>query len=59
MIQSANVVYVVADSSKIDKVSMFALPCEWSKIHYLITDSGISAESKAAFEAVGVKVLVA
>jgi len=59
MIQSANQVYVVADSSKIDKVSMFALPCEWSKIHYLITDSGISAESKAAFEAVGVEVLIA
>ena len=59
MIQSANTVFVVADSTKIDKVSMFALPCEWHKLHYLITDSGISAESKAAFEALGVKVLVA
>lgn len=59
MIQSANTVFVVADSTKIDKVSMFALPCEWSKLHYLITDNGISAESKAAFEALGVKVLVA
>lgn len=59
MIRSAKTVYVVADSSKIDKVSMFALPCEWSSIHYLITDSGISQESIRAFEALGVEVLVA
>jgi len=38
---------------------MFALPCEWSKIHYLITDSGITPEAVQAFEALGVKVLVA
>ena len=59
MINSANSVYVVADSSKIDKVSMFALPCDWSHIHYLITDSGISPAQVAAFEALGVQVLVA
>ncbi len=28
MMKSANTVYVVADSSKIDKVSMFAMPCD-------------------------------
>ncbi|NDL63305.1 DeoR/GlpR family DNA-binding transcription regulator [Acerihabitans arboris] len=59
MINSANTVFVVADSTKIDKVSMFALPCEWEKLHYLITDSGITAEAKAAFESLGVIVLVA
>jgi len=59
MIHSASTVYVVADSSKIDKVSMFALPCDWSKIHYLITDSGISQASISAFEALGITVLVA
>lgn len=59
MINCASTIYVVADSSKIDKVSMFALPCEWSKIHYLITDSGITQEAVQAFEALGVKVLVA
>ncbi|WP_034947535.1 DeoR/GlpR family DNA-binding transcription regulator [Erwinia oleae] len=59
MIRSARTVYVVADSSKIDKVSMFALPCDWSNIHYLITDNGITPESVAAFEALGVNVLVA
>ncbi|CCF09942.1 Uncharacterized HTH-type transcriptional regulator YulB [Pantoea ananatis] len=59
MIKSASTVYVVADSSKIDKVSMFALPCDWSHIHYLITDSGISQAHISAFEALGVKVLVA
>ncbi|WP_413738510.1 DeoR/GlpR family DNA-binding transcription regulator [Sodalis sp. RH21] len=59
MINSANTVYVVADSTKIDKVSMFALPCEWRKLRYLITDSGITPAAKAAFEALGVTVLVA
>ncbi|MBP2171151.1 DeoR/GlpR family transcriptional regulator of sugar metabolism [Erwinia toletana] len=59
MMKSASTVYVVADSSKIDKVSMFAMPCDWSDIHYLITDSGISQLSINAFEALGVKVLVA
>nr|WP_024967878.1 DeoR/GlpR family DNA-binding transcription regulator [Pantoea sp. IMH] len=59
MIKSASTVYVVADSSKIDKVSMFALPCDWSNIHYLITDSGISDSAISAFEALGVEVLVA
>ncbi|QKJ88386.1 DeoR/GlpR transcriptional regulator [Paramixta manurensis] len=59
MMKSASTIYVVADSSKIGKVSMFALPCQWSDIHYLITDSGISAENIVAFEALGVKVLVA
>ncbi|WBF46187.1 DeoR/GlpR family DNA-binding transcription regulator [Serratia rubidaea] len=59
MLNAASEVYVVADSSKIDKVSMFALPCEWSKIDYLITDSGITPPQVQAFEALGVKVLVA
>ena len=59
MINSASTVFVVADSSKIDKVSMFALPCDWSKIHYLITDRGITPAQIAAFEALGVQVLVA
>lgn len=59
MIASASRVYVVADSSKIDKVSMFALPCNWNKIHCLITDSGITAAQIAAFEALGLTVLVA
>lgn len=59
MINSANTVFVVADSTKIDKISMFALPCEWRKLHYLITDSGITPGAKTAFEALGVTVLVA
>jgi DeoR/GlpR family transcriptional regulator of sugar metabolism len=50
---------VVADSSKIDKVSMFALPCDWSHINYLITDAGISPTAVQAFEKLGVKVLIA
>ncbi|NIF22436.1 DeoR/GlpR family DNA-binding transcription regulator [Candidatus Pantoea multigeneris] len=59
MINSASKVYVVADSSKIDKVSMFALPCEWDKIDALITDDGITAAQIAAFKALGVKVVIA
>lgn len=59
MINSASTVYVVADSSKTDKVSMFALPCDWQHIHYLITDSGITSAQVSAFEALGVQVLIA
>lgn len=59
MINAANTVYVVADSSKIDKVSMFALPCDWSHINYLITDAGIGPTAVQAFEKLGVKVLIA
>ncbi|MNC76273.1 Glucitol operon repressor [compost metagenome] len=59
MINAATTVYVVADSSKIDKVSMFALPCDWSHINYLITDAGISPTAVQAFEKLGVKVLIA
>lgn len=59
MINSARIVYVVADSSKIDKVSMFALPCEWYNIRYLITDENITQEQVAAFTEVGVEVLIA
>ncbi|WOX46501.1 DeoR/GlpR transcriptional regulator, partial [Serratia marcescens] len=44
---------------KIDKVSMFALPCDWQHIDYLITDNGIGDAARQAFEQVGVKVLVA
>lgn len=59
MINAANTVYVVADSSKIDKVSMFALPCNWDRIQYLITDSGITDKQVKAFEELGVTVLIA
>jgi len=59
MIHAARTVYVVADASKIDKVSMFALPCDWQNIHYLITDDNITEEQIAAFTEAGIKVLIA
>lgn len=58
MINSAQSVYVVADSSKINLISLFALPCTWSQIHYLITDDKIKSEDKQKFEALGVQVLI-
>lgn len=57
MIQSAKEVFVVADSTKIDKVSMFILPCDWSKINYLITDNGITKEQIDSFSKLGIKVI--
>jgi len=59
MLNAAKTVFVLADSSKIDKVSMFAMPCSWDKINYLITDNGITEPQVKAFTELGVKVLIA
>lgn len=56
MIQQARQVIVVADSSKIGRVSP-ALICQLSTIHILVTDSGISDKDYQAFTARGVQVL--
>jgi DeoR/GlpR family transcriptional regulator of sugar metabolism len=58
MIESASEVYLVADSTKIGKSSFATLgPIEM--VDVLITDDGISEADRAAFEAKGVKVIVA
>lgn len=56
MLQQAKQVIVVADSSKLGKVSP-ALICRASEIHILITNSGASAEALEPFERQGIKVI--
>ena len=56
MARNAKEVIVVADSSKIGMVSP-ALICPASDIDILITDTGISSEAMAGFQASGVRVL--
>ncbi|WP_422350957.1 transcriptional repressor AgaR [Flagellimonas sp.] len=58
MIEMASQIIVLADSSKIGKRSL-AFICPMSKIHVLITDSGIGEEQKSQIENLGIKVVVA
>jgi DeoR/GlpR family transcriptional regulator of sugar metabolism len=58
MIQKANTVYVLADSSKIGNVKFSSLGKD-IRIDYLITDNGITEGQKEAFTAAGIKVIVA
>jgi len=58
MIEAAERVYLVADSSKIGARSFSSLG-GIDLVHVLITDDGIRAEDKAAFEAAGVEVIIA
>jgi DeoR family transcriptional regulator of aga operon len=56
MLKQAKQVIVVADASKIGKVSP-AIICPINEIHVLITDTGASAEATAPFERQGMRVI--
>jgi len=58
MIEAAQEVYIVADSSKIGKSSFAALGGP-NRIHYLITDNLISTEQRQMIESHGIKIIVA
>ncbi len=58
MVKAASHVYLLADSTKIGKVSFSALGGV-EMVHTLITDDGISASDKAEFERRGVEVIIA
>jgi DeoR/GlpR family transcriptional regulator of sugar metabolism len=58
MIEAAERVYLVADSSKIGARSFSSLG-GLDLVHVLITDDGIRPEDRAAIEAAGVEVIVA
>ena len=58
MVKAASHVYLLADSTKIGKVSFSALGGV-EMVHTLITDDGISASDKAEFERRGVEVTIA
>lgn len=56
MLKQAKQVIVVADASKLGKVSP-AIICAISDIHILITDTGATAEATAPFERAGTRVI--
>ena len=58
MIEAAETVYLLADSSKIGKTS-FAVLGGLECVDYLITDSGISEEELQRFKELGIEVIVA
>ena len=58
MVKAASHVYLLADSTKIGRVSFSSLGGV-ELVHTLITDSGISAADREAFKRRGVEVLVA
>lgn len=58
MIASAQKIIVLADSSKFGKKG-FARICDLEKIHEIITDKGISSETKLRLEEKGIKVTIA
>ncbi len=58
MIEAAETVFLLSDSSKIGKTA-FAVLGELERIDYLITDRGITAEDKARFEELGIEVVLA
>ncbi len=58
MIAAASHVYLVADSTKIGRTSFSSLGGV-EVIHTLITDQAIRDEDRRAFEARGIRVLVA
>jgi DeoR/GlpR family transcriptional regulator of sugar metabolism len=58
MISAARQVYLVADSTKINRVSFSSLG-KLNLVHYFITDDGISGEDRRRFEDEGVRVIIA
>ncbi len=58
MIDSAEEVYLLVDSTKINR-SAFAALKALDRIDYLITDNGITAQQKTCFENTGIRVIIA
>ena len=58
MIDSADEVFLLVDSTKINR-SAFAALRALDRIDFLITDTGITAQQRADFEAAGIKVVIA
>jgi DeoR/GlpR family transcriptional regulator of sugar metabolism len=58
MINSAKTIYLLVDSSKLEKVLFASLGCQ-NKINYLITDSGISEDYIKQLAEINIKTVVA
>jgi DeoR/GlpR family transcriptional regulator of sugar metabolism len=57
MVKSAKTIYLLADSSKLEKVLFASLGCQ-DKINYLITDSNIDPAYVTSLEHLGMKVII-
>lgn len=57
MIQSAKTKYLLADSSKLEKILFASLGCQ-NQIDYLITDSNVPPDFVKAAEQIGIKVII-
>jgi DeoR/GlpR family transcriptional regulator of sugar metabolism len=57
MIKSAQTIYLLADSSKLEKVLFASFGCQ-DKINYLITDSNVEPEYVKQVELLGIKVII-
>jgi len=58
MIETAQEVYLLIDSTKINRPAFAALNV-LDKIDYMITDSGITEQQKEQFESLGIQVIIA
>jgi DeoR/GlpR family transcriptional regulator of sugar metabolism len=57
MIQSAKTIYLLADSSKLEKILFASLGCQ-DKINYLITDEGVDPQYVQSAEHMGIHVII-
>ncbi len=57
-VEKSQKVFVLTDSSKVGKTAMYRV-CEIGDVDFLITDSGIPADTQAEFEEMGVQVIIA
>lgn len=57
MVKSAKTIYLLADSSKLEKVLFASLGCQ-DKISYLITDSNVDPAYVTSLEHLGMKVII-
>jgi DeoR/GlpR family transcriptional regulator of sugar metabolism len=58
MIKAASKIYLIADSTKINRLSLSSL-CKLDVVHVFITDDGIRDEDRLQFEKMGIEVVVA
>jgi DeoR/GlpR family transcriptional regulator of sugar metabolism len=57
MVNSAKTIYLLADSSKLEKVLFASLGCQ-DKIDYIITDNNVSKEYVKELENIGISVII-
>ncbi|GHV44463.1 hypothetical protein AGMMS49546_28450 [Spirochaetia bacterium] len=56
MINSAHTIFLLADSSKLEKIYFASLNCQ-KKINYLITDNKVSSDYVKSLRDIGINVI--